>query len=96
MKGWQPWRTTLFRPEVRAKACRRGGLVSGKARHRQMVQRVKARIAPLLTHRWFQDLDAEAKAAVMVAVGKAFRLGEASGYQQGYRGKTQGSGRKAA
>lgn len=84
--GWTP-HTTLLRPDVRAKACRRGALACAAVLRRRRAKAVVARLQPLLGHRCLQDLDSEQRAAVAALLGKAFRLGKADGYQRGYHAK---------
>lgn len=85
--GWRP-QVSILRPEVRAKACRRGALACAAAMRRRRAKAVREQLAPLLNHRLFSDLDADGRAAVTALLGKAFRMGKQVGYQEGYRAQS--------
>jgi hypothetical protein len=85
--GWTP-QESLLRPEVRKVACRRGALAYAAKARRIRAKAITERLAPLLQHTSFQGMEAEYRAAVLAAIGKAYRLGKADGYQRGWHAKS--------
>lgn len=84
--GWKP-QAVLMRPDVRARACRKGALAVAKIWRRRRAQAIQARLLPLLQSAVFQGAEPELKAAAAALLGKAYRLGKADGYQRGYKAK---------
>jgi hypothetical protein len=84
--GWRP-QVNILRPDVRARACRNGGLATGSMQRRRRAKTVLARLKPLLNAPCFQGMEDEHRAAVAALLSKAYRVGKRDGYLSGWQSK---------
>ena len=85
--GWRP-QASILKPEVRARACRRGALACAAVQRRRRAKAMRERLRPLFDLPCFRGLEPEQLAAFMAVVARGYRIGKADGYQQGWHSKS--------